>query len=165
MIPISRAASRTLAARKPEWLESLPSRVRAWADRGVFFGGSSWKYQGGLGQIYRPDRYMTRGKFSKALFEKTCIKEYAEWFSFVGGDFSFYDFYGKKFWSNLFAQVPQKFLFALLNLMTQSKTRSPKATEMPQNLFGRHRGRNSEDFSYRPTTDSLAILRRRSLRY
>jgi hypothetical protein len=31
----------------------------------VYFGTSSWKYEGWLGSIYTPERYLTRGKFSK----------------------------------------------------------------------------------------------------
>jgi uncharacterized protein YecE (DUF72 family) len=96
---------------RPAWLENLRERVNTWAGRGVFFGGSSWKYEGWLGQIYTRDRYMVRDKFSKPQFERRCIEEYAEWFPTVCGDFSFYDFYSEKFWAQLFAQVPPTFQF------------------------------------------------------
>jgi hypothetical protein len=62
------------------------------ADRGGYFGTSSWKYDGWLGSIYREDRYLTRGKFSNAKFEENCLAEYAETFSTVCGDLTCYQF-------------------------------------------------------------------------
>ena len=50
----------------PPQAARLAPKLRAWADRGVYFGTSSWKYEGWLGSIYTPERYMTRGKFSQA---------------------------------------------------------------------------------------------------
>src|SRR3954470_24933502 len=38
--------------------------------------------------LYTPERYMTRGRFSKKRFHEECIHEYAETFPIVGGDFS-----------------------------------------------------------------------------
>src|ERR1041384_1169076 len=98
-------------APKSKWLANFRSRVESWADRGVYFGGSSWKYEGWLGQIYDPNRYMTRGKFSKSRFEKTCLNEYAQTFPSVCGDFTFYNFYSQEFFAQLFDQVPKSFLF------------------------------------------------------
>ena len=102
-----------LTAPKSEWLENFRRRVKSWADQGVYFGGSSWKYEGWLGQIYDRNRYNTHGKFSQAKFDRTCLTEYAETFSSVCGDFAFYKFYGRQFWADLFAQVPSTFLFGL----------------------------------------------------
>jgi hypothetical protein len=48
-------------------------KLRALADRGIYFGTSSWKYDGWLGSIYREDRYLTRAKFSNAKFEDNCL--------------------------------------------------------------------------------------------
>ena len=87
--------------------------LRAWADRGVYFGTSSWKYEGWLGSIYTPERYETRRKLSRKKFESECLREYAETFPTVGGDFSFYQFPKPEFWVSLFAQVPQSFTFGL----------------------------------------------------
>jgi uncharacterized protein YecE (DUF72 family) len=36
------------------------------------------------------------------------ITEYAETFPFVGGDFTFYNFYAASFWSKLFEKVPPR---------------------------------------------------------
>lgn len=84
-----------------------------WASRGVCFGTSSWKYEGWLGSIYSPDRYLTRGKLSRKKFEAECLREYAETFPTVGGDFSFYQFPTAAFWSHLFEQTPPTFTFGL----------------------------------------------------
>ena len=40
------------------------------AQEGVFIGTSSWKYPGWLGQLYTKDRYVWRGRFSEARFER-----------------------------------------------------------------------------------------------
>lgn len=64
------------------------SRLKALAGQGVYFGTSSWKYEGWLGSVYSPERYHTRGKFSKAKFDADYLAEYAEVFPVVSGDFS-----------------------------------------------------------------------------
>jgi uncharacterized protein YecE (DUF72 family) len=90
----------------------LAERLHRLAERNIYIGGSSWKYEGWLGQIYRRDRYLTRGRFSKKLFEAECLREYSEVFPTVCGDFAFYQFPTPEFWSKLFAQAPQHFRFA-----------------------------------------------------
>jgi uncharacterized protein YecE (DUF72 family) len=90
----------------------LASRLRALANEGIFIGGSSWKYEGWLGQIYTRGRYLSRGRFSPKLFEAECLREYAETFPAVCGDFAFYQFPTEEFWRKLFAQVPPGFRFA-----------------------------------------------------
>ena len=92
--------------------DHLAERLRDLAARNIFIGGSSWKYEGWLGQIYQRDRYLTRGRFSKKLFEQECLREYAEVFPTVCGDFAFYQFPTQEFWSKLFALAPQNFRFA-----------------------------------------------------
>lgn len=89
--------------------DALRERLRALAARGIFIGGSSWKYPGWLGQIYSPTRYRVRGRFSKKLFEETCLSEYATVFPAVCGDFSFYQFPSEIFWARLFRQTPETF--------------------------------------------------------
>lgn len=91
----------------------LAPTLRSLAERGVFFGTSSWKYEGWLGSIYRKDRYITRGKFSRKKFEAECLREYAETFPAAGGDFSFYQFPSPDFWAGLFGSVPANFRFGL----------------------------------------------------
>ena len=46
---------------------ALAARLRALAERGTsIIGGSSWKYEGWLGQVYTRERYLSRGRFSRA---------------------------------------------------------------------------------------------------
>jgi len=61
--------------------EGLAARLRSAASENIYIGGSSWKYEGWLGQVYTRDRYLSRGRFSKRLFETECLREYAETFS------------------------------------------------------------------------------------
>lgn len=87
----------------------LRERLHALAVRNIFIGGSSWKYEGWIGQIYSRSRYETRGRFSKRLFEETCLAEYATIFPAVCGDFAFYQFPTDQFWAKLFRQTPESF--------------------------------------------------------
>ncbi len=81
---------------------SLAHKLRALAADVIWIGGSSWKYEGWLDQIYTRERYTTRGRFSKKKFEAECLAEYAETFPIVCGDFSFYQFPTPQFWRKLF---------------------------------------------------------------
>ena len=92
--------------------EGLAARLRALARENIYIGGSSWKYEGWLGQIYQRERYLSRGRFSRKLFEAECLKEYAETFPAVCGDFAFYQFPTEEFWRRLFQQAPANFRFA-----------------------------------------------------
>ncbi len=88
----------------------LARELKTLAARGVFLGGSSWKYPGWLGQIYTESRYETRGKFSRKKFEAECLAEYAEVFPAVGADFSFYTFPSPEQWARLFLADPKLIL-------------------------------------------------------
>jgi uncharacterized protein YecE (DUF72 family) len=92
--------------------EGLAERLRGLSAQNIFVGGSSWKYEGWLGQIYSRERYLSRGKFSRKLFEAECLREYAETFPTVCGDFAFYQFPSEEFWRRLFECVPPAFQFA-----------------------------------------------------
>ncbi len=98
---------------RPEFdRDGLARRLSALAARTIFIGGSSWKYEGWLGQIYSRERYLARGRFSRRVFESECLREYAETFPTVCGDFAFYQFPTDDFWRNLFHKVPERFRFA-----------------------------------------------------
>src|SRR5579862_8104458 len=86
----------------------LARRLGDLSAQNIFIGGSSWKYEGWLGQIYSASRYSTRGRFSKRVFEDNCLSEYAETFPAVCGDFAFYQFPREEFWKRLFNKVPEK---------------------------------------------------------
>jgi len=92
--------------------ETLAARLAALAAQNIFIGGSSWKYEGWIGQVYSRERYLSRGRFSRTLFEAECLREYAETFPTVCGDFAFYQFPSDAFWSKLFARTPAGFRFA-----------------------------------------------------
>ena len=84
----------------------LTSRLSGLAAEGILIGTSSWKYEGWLGQLYTPERYITRGKLSHKKFEESCLAEYGEIFPVVCGDFSFYQFPTAAFWQKLFTSSP-----------------------------------------------------------
>lgn len=92
--------------------ERLAASLAELAGGGVYIGGSSWKYEGWIGQIYRRSNYLARGKYSRRQFEETCIREYASIFPTVCGDFAFYQFPTQEFWRRLFSQVPEGFRFS-----------------------------------------------------
>jgi hypothetical protein len=75
---------------RPPQAARLAPRLRSLAERGVFLGTSSWKYEGWVGSIYSRERYATRGKFSRTRFEAECLAEYSRTFPTVCGDFAFY---------------------------------------------------------------------------
>jgi uncharacterized protein YecE (DUF72 family) len=89
--------------------DQLRDRLSALASRNIYIGGSSWKYEGWLGQIYTRSRYRVRGRFSRKLFDETCLSEYASVFPTVCGDFAFYQFPTPAFWAKLFRQTPATF--------------------------------------------------------
>jgi uncharacterized protein YecE (DUF72 family) len=91
----------------------LRGRLEGLAREGVWIGGSSWKYEGWLGQIYERERYLVRGRFSQRKFEQECLAEYATVFPAVCGDFSFYQFPAAALWQKLFADAPPPFRFSL----------------------------------------------------
>ena len=97
----------TQAHDTPPQAARLAPKLRDLADRGVYFGTSSWKYDGWLGSIYSQDRYVTRGKLSKAKFEENCLTEYAQIFPTVCGDLTFYQFPSEQYWAKLFEATPE----------------------------------------------------------
>jgi uncharacterized protein YecE (DUF72 family) len=119
----------------------LSPRLHALAERGIFFGTSSWKYEGWLGSIYSPDRYATRGKFSKKKFEETCLAEYTRTFPTVCGDFAFYQFPTAEYWARMFDATPPGFLFGLKVPEDITVTAWPKHAR-----YGQRAGRENEHF-------------------
>ena len=97
----------------PPQAAALAPKLATLAERGLYFGTSSWKYEGWLGSIYDPGRYQTRGKLSMKRFETECLAEYARVFPVVGGDFSFYQFPSAQYWKTLFDSSPESLRFGL----------------------------------------------------
>ncbi len=56
--------------------DTLATRLMEFAARQIYIGGSSWKYEGWLGQIYSRSNYLVRGRFSQKLFNDTCLPIY-----------------------------------------------------------------------------------------
>jgi hypothetical protein len=72
--------------------EQLKVDVGTLAAQGVFVGTSSWKYPGWRGQLYDEAKYIWRGKFSEARFDRLCLAEYAQVFKTVCVDAAYYTF-------------------------------------------------------------------------
>ncbi|MBI3881313.1 MAG: DUF72 domain-containing protein, partial [Verrucomicrobia bacterium] len=121
--------------------ERLRRGAQALAAQGVFVGTSSWKYPGWLGQIYTDDRYVYRGKFSEARFERLCLAEYAEVFKTVSVDAAYYQFPTGKSLGALAAQVPVDFQFGLKVTDEITLRRFPN---LPR--FGRRAGADNPNF-------------------
>ncbi len=90
----------------------LAEALRRLAAENIFIGTSSWKYEGWMGQIYSRERYLSRGTLSQKLFAAECLREYAETFPVVCGDFSFYQFPSEAYWRRLFGSAPESLRFA-----------------------------------------------------
>lgn len=90
---------------------SLQQTVAQLASADLFVGTSSWKYPGWQGLLYNRDRYIYRGRYSKARFERNCLAEYAEVFKTVSVDAAYYQFPTKAWVEQLASQVPADFLF------------------------------------------------------
>ncbi len=96
----------------PGWFARMKQAASGLAAQNVFIGTSSWKYPGWRGWLYEEERYLTRGKFSNARFERHCLSEYAELFSTVCVDAGYYAFPTEKYIAGLSAQVPAGFRFS-----------------------------------------------------
>ena len=92
--------------------EQLAAKLRRLADRNIFIGTSSWRYPGWFGTVYERDRYVWRGRYSNARFERDCLAEFAQTFRAVSVDATYYKFYERAELEQLAAQVPDGFQFA-----------------------------------------------------
>ncbi len=100
------------APEPPPLAAQLQPRLAELARQQIYLGTSSWKYEGWLGSVYSPERYLTRGKVSKKKFDDECLAEYAETFPVVCGDFTFYQFPSQAYWQRLFTSTPPSLRFA-----------------------------------------------------
>lgn len=92
---------------KSPYVQRNQARLREWAEDGIYFGTSSWKYPGWQGLVYnRPYR-------SQKAFEQTCIAEYAETFPTVCADFALYDFPRAETMAQLAEATPEHFKLSL----------------------------------------------------
>ena len=79
----------------------------------MYVGTSSWKYPGWIGSIYSDELYLTRGRFSQAKFDRTCLQEYARTFKTVCIDAAFYQFPSARYLDGLMGEVPPDFKFGM----------------------------------------------------
>jgi uncharacterized protein YecE (DUF72 family) len=126
---------------RPPQAARLAPKLRALAGSGIYFGTSSWKYEGWLGSIYAEASYLTRGKHSKAKFEENCLSEYAQTFPIVCGDFAFYQFPSAEYWAKLFGATPSNFIFGLKVPEDITVSTWPKHAR-----YGRRAGLENEHF-------------------
>ncbi|MEO6847760.1 MAG: DUF72 domain-containing protein [Chthoniobacterales bacterium] len=91
--------------------EQFASAISSEAAKSVFIGTSSWKYPGWIGTLYDEQRYLRRSRFSKAAFERECLREYAETFSTVCVDAGFYNYPQERQIEKLVEAVPSIFRF------------------------------------------------------
>jgi uncharacterized protein YecE (DUF72 family) len=99
-------------------IEQFRQRIAAFAAKGIYVGTSSWKYEGWLGLIYSPEKYMRyfkQGppKLLKGRFQKECLAEYAMTFKTVCLDAGFYQFPTPQMLEGYFSQVPSDFRLSL----------------------------------------------------
>jgi uncharacterized protein YecE (DUF72 family) len=99
-------------------LETLRQQIAELAAAGIYVGTSSWKYEGWLGIIYSPEKYLRYfkagpPKILKGRFEKTCLAEYAQTFKTVCLDAGYYQFPTPQLLDGYFSQVPSDFRLSL----------------------------------------------------
>jgi uncharacterized protein YecE (DUF72 family) len=121
--------------------ESIRHRAFELAERGVYVGTSSWKYEGWLGQLYTSARYEYRGKVARTRFERGCLEEYAEVFKTVCVDAAYYDFPRLDYLQKLAGQVPDDFRFGFKVTDAITIRRYPSLDR-----FGARAGQRNPDF-------------------
>ncbi len=77
------------------------------AKKQVYFGTSSWKYEGWQGLIYK------KPYTSKKQFNDTCLEEYAQQYPVVGVDHTYYNWPQEKAFEKYVEQTPANFKFVL----------------------------------------------------
>jgi uncharacterized protein YecE (DUF72 family) len=127
-------------------LDRFRQQIAELAAAGIFVGTSSWKYEGWLGLIYSPEKYMRYfkegpPKILKGRFEKTCLAEYAETFKTVCLDAGFYQFPKPQMLEGYFSQVPADFRLSIKVTEDITVLRFPN---LPR--YGKRAGQNNPHF-------------------
>jgi len=126
--------------------DQFRQQIAALAASGIYVGTSSWKYEGWLGLVYSPEkylRYFKEGppKILKGRFERTCLAEYAETFKTVCLDAGFYQFPSPQMLEGYFAQVPSDFRLSIKVTEDITVLRFPN---LPR--YGSRAGQNNPHF-------------------
>lgn len=103
---------------EPFPIDHLRTRLAELAKEGIYVGTSSWKYEGWLGLVYSPEKYMryfkaAAPKLSKDRFQRTCLTEYAQTFKTVCLDAGFYQFPSPRMLEGYFSQLPADFKLSM----------------------------------------------------
>ena len=126
--------------------DHLRQQIAELAAQGIYVGTSSWKYEGWLGLIYSPEkylRYFKEGppKILKGRFEKTCLAEYAETFKTVCLDGAYYQFPTPQMLDGYFSQVPSDFRLSMKVTDMITVLRWPNHAK-----YGNKAGQSNPDF-------------------
>ena len=118
-----------------EYVLKNGERLRRWASRGIYFGGSSWKYPGWKGMIY------TREYPSQKVFERECLAEYSSVFPTVCADFALYDFPTPDRMKAMHDQTTGEFT---VSLKVTDRITVKRYPDLPRH--GAHAGKENPDF-------------------
>lgn len=126
--------------------DQFRQQIAELAGQGIYVGTSSWKYEGWLGLIYSPERYLRYfkegpPKILKGRFEKTCLTEYAQTFKTVCLDAGFYQFPKPQMLEGYFAQLPSDFRLSIKVTEDVTILRFPN---LPR--YGTRAGQNNPHF-------------------
>lgn len=121
--------------------EGVRRKLAELAAQGVYIGTSSWKYEGWMGMLYEEARYIYRGRYSEARFNRSCLEEYAQVFKTVGVDAAYYQYPTEKQLQTWMDQVPSDFRFSFKVTDDITLKRFP---QLPR--FGSRAGLPNPDF-------------------
>jgi len=101
----------------------------------IYFGTSSWKYEGWKGSVYK-NNY----KSDKA-FKEDCLKEYAEHFTTAGVDHTYYTWPVESTFKKYISQTPDELKFGLKVTERVTIFKYPNLRR-----YGKYAGKLNEDF-------------------
>jgi uncharacterized protein YecE (DUF72 family) len=119
----------------PEYVAKNGDRLKRWASRGIYFGGSSWKYPGWKGLVYN------REYPSQKIFERECLSEYSTIFPTVCADFALYDFPDPGRMKAIHDQTTGEFT---VSLKVTDRITVKRYPNLPRH--GAHAGKENPDF-------------------
>ncbi len=107
----------TLFDEQPEFAKKYSRKLRQLADRGVWFGTSSWVYTGWRGIVYRSSIA------SESELRRVAFKEYTNVFPTACADWSFYDFPDPRHIHQYKEEAPKDFrlAFKVTDLITMHR--------------------------------------------
>ena len=113
----------------------LSEKLRALAQRQIYFGTSSWKYEGWKGLVYH------RPYTSEKQFNEECLTEYSGIYPTVGVDHTYYAWPSPTTFEKYVDQTPEDFLFGLKATERVTVFQYPKLKR-----YGKDAGKINESF-------------------